>query len=607
MAIEDNIVARNFDLTTDNWGVNFYGTINSTSVGGGGTIQFNTGGDLTLEPGSSIVSPGATVFLNTADSNSTQPGNLNFYGSIDLSGQAGGIVHFRALQNGLDDGVYMNFAGGRITGVSSVIAEAVLIETPSGGNITAQDTGSSSPWLNALTGYMNTALSTGGAGPTLQGQLNLVNSGAFQFLPGLEVRSTTGNLTLGSTWDLTSWRYNGAPGFLTLRAAGDLDIDYNLVDHPASSYSSLYYGSLVAPSWGMSLVSGADFTSSAPTAFNIGTGNLNIGQSGTGVTVYTQSAPLILAAGNNIIVNSGAAPVKPKYMISNTMSYNVATFSGPINVTAGNNVILNNGGVIESATGEIDVNAGGYLTLWDPNNPNYLGAIRTTGESPGSGSSMIQYWNYKNGGSIAINVKGAVNGYSQDETPLDLDGWDTYTKSQWSASYTDSSTSKSTEGLATMAGGNLTVVAGGSFTCQAGTFGAGNLDLFSGGDMNGRLLVYKGSAELNSMGNFGNLASTGNQYPIEEFNAQVHVFAQGEIDVGAIVNPTIARPYGPPSNDAYNWDLEYAPTTSVSLTASTEMSRSMVKTASIMAPISPIIRSARAFYPLLWRLRPGGI
>ncbi len=64
----DAIYASNVSLTAGNGSIDFSGTIDSTGLGSGGTIQFNSGGSLTLEAGSRITSPGATVFLNTADS-----------------------------------------------------------------------------------------------------------------------------------------------------------------------------------------------------------------------------------------------------------------------------------------------------------------------------------------------------------------------------------------------------------------------------------------------------------------------------------------------------------------------------------------------------------
>ena len=58
------------------------------------------------------------------------------------------------------------------------------------------------------------------------------------------------------------------------------------------------------------------------------------------------------------------------------------------------------------------------------------------------------------------------------------------------------------------------------------------------------------------MGNFGPRHTTP---PIELFAATLDVTAQGDINVGTIINPTIARPVGPPPLITSHWDLEYAP------------------------------------------------
>ena len=47
--------------------------------------------------------------------------------------------------------------------------------------------------------------------------------------PGLEL-DAAGDLLLASDFDLADWRYDGEPGFLTVRAAGDLSLQGNLSD-----------------------------------------------------------------------------------------------------------------------------------------------------------------------------------------------------------------------------------------------------------------------------------------------------------------------------------------------------------------------------------------
>ena len=54
-----------------------------------------------------------------------------------------------------------------------------------------------------------------------------------------------------------------------------------------------------------------------------------------------------------------------------------------------------------------------------------------------------------------------------------------------------------------MAGGSVYVRSGGGFNAQTGTFGQGDLQVYSGGDMMGRFLVNNGKGTLSAMGSFG--------------------------------------------------------------------------------------------------------
>ena len=95
-----------------------------------------------------------------------------------------------------------------------------------------------------------------------------------------------------------------------------------------------------------------------------------------------------------------------------------------------------------------------------------------------------------------------------------------------------------TEGIAAMAGGNVSVSAGGDFYSQVGTFGQGNLQVYSGGNMTGRFLVKDGTGVVSAMGNFGTPAQP--QF-IEMGASKVSVSAQGSVEIGAIVNPDLAE------------------------------------------------------------------
>ena len=113
-----------------------------------------------------------------------------------------------------------------------------------------------------------------------------------------------------------------------------------------------------------------------------------------------------------------------------------------------------------------------------------------------------------------------------------------------------------------MAGGNVSVKAGGSFNSQIGTFGQGNLQIYSGGDVSGRFYVKNGQGIISSLGNFG--SSTSPQL-IEMGWSNVSVAALGNVGVAAVENPNLALQ----STSVSSTSNGYAPFSSVSLTAVT--------------------------------------
>ena len=247
------------------------------------------GGEITLS------STGGTIYFNNGAS-------LNVSG--DGSGQ-GGSVYFRSSLNAGGTDVNMNLDGA-INGAKQIVAEGYQAYSYTG-DYTIAD-GDIAGWQNSIQTFMNTY------GTAIQTRLlsNLTLNGGsgsagFNLVPGLEI-DCTGNLTLNSNspWDLSTWRFglNSVPGMLTLRAGGDLLIEQNLTDAPTYMYNLL--STTAQPSWGMTLVAGADFKSANPTAVNVGAGNLTVGTADSGgVVVYSESGPIRLAAGNDVIVNSG--------------------------------------------------------------------------------------------------------------------------------------------------------------------------------------------------------------------------------------------------------------------------------------------------------------
>jgi hypothetical protein len=360
-------------------------------------------------------------------------------------------------------------------------------------------------------------------------------------------------------------------GALTLRASGNIVINNTLADAP--TVMSGLNSHTASPSWAFNLTAGADFSSANYLAVVQGQGDLTIAG---GAVVYTENAPIRFASGNDTVIGY-ASP--QSYMINSTIGYNLASYSGSIQGYVGRDLNIN-GGAIQTATGEININVGRDIDLGVSNGA--LGTIRTTGEDPTATGPSTNYWQYTNGGNINLEVGryvGNLNSSGQWVTALSSSKseWDNFTLvpvpgvsnprakndgiMQFSANYT-----AGTAGLATMGGGNLTVRTGGDFLAQAGTFGAGNLTIYSGGDIKGRFLSMDGQGQLNAMGNFG---SADERQQIELFASQMTVTAMGDIQIAAVLNPSLAsdNPQLDTVRSAYFENCTYTPNSSITLNA----------------------------------------
>jgi filamentous hemagglutinin family protein len=560
---DNTLTAKNIKLTADSGEINVSGTLDASGTQGGdvelyaqNNVEIN--GTINAQA-TSNAAQGGEVLLNSAAGFV----NVNTGSAINVSGGTGGdggILYLRAQRNGNDVNINLN---GTITGASAVYAEAVKSYTGSS---------FSSSWLTDASNYYNanTAIAR------LEDSAPAIAS-IFHFLPGIEV-DTSGDFTLGQSVDLTSYRYGGEPGVLTIRAAGNLNINANLVDHPTSRTSLT--PSNARDSWGINLVAGADLESADYMAINSsGTGNLTIADR---KVVYTESAPIRFASGGDTIIGRGQdSPLG--YMINSYMTYNLASYDGSIEGTVGGDLQIN-GGAIQTATGDIDINVVGNLSLTDETvrSKDTLGAIRTTGWS-GSVSKNIStnYSTYTDGGNINLSVGGNIGKETDMGTwttalannQWDYSNWNNRTSVlTWSANYGSATpVTNPTAGLATMGGGSLTVRTGGDFLAQAGTFGQndeGNLTIYAGGDIIGRFLNVKGSAEIHAMGNFG---SANNPQVIEVFDSQVNVTAQGDIDLATVLNPSLTAMLTAVAKQTYydlaSINIGYAEDARVTLTA----------------------------------------
>lgn len=604
------VAAKRVILTADGNDLNVYGKIDASGKDGGGRVELYAQNNVTLKNGGVINvsgtdagAAGGGVLLNAASGYV----DLQAGSTVNLPGNggAGGRLYLRALRNGNDVKIKID---GAIAGSSAVYAEAVRIYSyaaAGGKSITAADMGTATTGYQGDTNsYMANALDSSLAGSAMN-RLGQKAAGLnFTLMPGIEIRNTLGDLTLGADWDFSSksgssyvWRYgsdNSIPGVLTLRAAGNVNIANKLVDHPTAMASLT--SSTAQHSWSFNLAAGADMTANTASANYLsvkpGTGDLAIAAN---KLVYTENAVINFASGRDTTIGSGNAA---GYMINSDLKYNLASYNGDIRGYAGQDLIIG-GGAIQTATGNIDLTVERDVQL------NVSGsAIRTTGETTATAtkidqttvSLLQQYWTYAHGGNVTLTAGRYIGQWvsvSQAwQTFSDSNAWDAFTQIKFRSSPTiinygmfSANYTKGTSGIATMGGGNVYVRSGGDFLTQVGAFGTGgwdysgvisegsawkggNLSIYAGGDIDGRFLNMNGYGMISAMGNFGSSAAY-HQQQIELFNSKMNVAALGEIQIAAIANPTLVDPNKKNTNSgsAIVEFLTYTPDTSISLKA----------------------------------------
>ena len=181
----------------------------------------------------------------------------------------------------------------------------------------------------------------------------------MQIEPGEEIDNCLGSLELLSTWDLSTFRYNGVAGILTLRAAGNVNIDFgaSLTDgfrnrrlpwiHPLC----LPVGS---QSWSYQITAGALTLTSA---------NLGAVQS------HVLPPSLGPRAARSKWVTKTRFPPTGTLHLPATMTCEhvfpgtIRTGSGSISINAGDDVLLlNNLATIYTAGSQVDPTDGGLFT-----------------------------------------------------------------------------------------------------------------------------------------------------------------------------------------------------------------------------------------------------
>ena len=378
----------------------------------GGTIELAAGGNVTLAPGSLLDAHATSVAVDgygkPIDAENEASVEIDTVaGTLDLAGGTinvsvpgadavtglpfGGDVHLRAplIVNGSGDSLQVSSIGA-IIGATSVDLEAYKAFTPTGGIV---DNALVASIQSAFTGF-------GGVSPSIAGLANIPAS-LVHFRPGVEI-DYNGDITVEvmndanpndlpgtGGWDLSTWRYNNQPGYLTIRAAGNLTINSSLSDGFTGVSTYILSEQLAndndangnpivqttGPSWSYTLVSGADlraadvtqvessskllpyltpsgqtlykegnFTLAPDNYIRTGTGNITIAVGGNmmledalstvytaGVPVYPWAVPAI--SGGIFSVSMGNTPTYP---IANPINF--PTDGGNISIDVQGNI-----------------------------------------------------------------------------------------------------------------------------------------------------------------------------------------------------------------------------------------------------------------------------
>ncbi len=277
-----------FNLSADGGAINVTGEVNASGETGG-AITISAAGSVTLSPGALLTvaaqnfddaQQGGSVSLEAGSdingtASSTAYVNIKAGAKIDLSvanadpspGDLSGTLLLRAPQTAGNKDLQVDAINGTIIGASSIIVEGyeiynTALDTGNPGSIDDQE---ANVYANGQTFADNTA--------TITNRLLKNNAGLASVLrveAGAEIINPSGDLTLANTWDLSTFRFgpDNAPGVLTLRAAGNLILDFgaSLSDgfDAAKSTDGQQWDAPLLPtgahSWSYDLVAGADFS-----------------------------------------------------------------------------------------------------------------------------------------------------------------------------------------------------------------------------------------------------------------------------------------------------------------------------------------------------------
>ena len=543
LAVNDSIQSRDVSFSADSGSVIIAGSINASSELGG-NVELYALNDVEIQNTSSINARTLTdsEFVSSRILLSSRQGQVNLAGGaqidlqrefIDDAGvtqlESGGELYIRTSVIGND--VAIGEFASTITGSERVVVEAVQVINEGeqnfvNGTISAATQTSVASLANQFDSNDNIA--------GIEANLNALNADDLniEVTPGIELFSEN-DITVASRWDFSGLRFSGnnGAGVLTLRSAGNVNIDQSITDG--------FVGNTIQSgnTWSYNIVAGADATAAN----------------------FTQVSPELGVETGNIELAAGTGP--------NIQDFGFFT-----------SVIPGNPNVVRTGNGDIAVHAASDIIFGDNSNIYTVGSP-STGRVNSDGSIdapvvLAQLANLpylSNGGDLIISSGGNITGGSNDKYVNDFlfktgnilagvnpDGTTFSDSVGWTVN-----TTFFNYDIGALGGGNVSISTGGAINNVAvalpsigeqvggATFDESDVNVIGGGLLNisaqgdiagGTYYVGRGEANISTEGVFGDTEAVGDS--LAGGDTQFTITARQGATVGNIFNPTLL-PRGP--------------------------------------------------------------
>jgi filamentous hemagglutinin len=491
-----NLTANQIVLTADTGVIDIAGTLDAPSAGLRGSIGLFAGNGLTLESTAQLIANSTGTGDNSAAvGGEIELSTVNNYITLDsgsvisasgATASAGGTLLLRAPAVMSDGDVQIGKINSTVVGVAQEIIEPVLPTVVSSGDL-GQD-------MNQIESSVSSFLAASQASGLIAQRFPSSSTTSVLLEPGVVVTST-GSISNNESIDLYALQTGGqlgAPIDLTVRAAGSIYLWQSISDGiSGTTLSSTASSSL-------RFVAGADLSSANPLATMAGSNQSLTLESGT--QIRTGTGDIDLVASGNITIDQNASAYTLGEAAAPNVSVRLGSLVPIVFPKGGGNVIVNAGGSVIGS----DLSNTGSPSDWQARSS----ASTADGQLGFYGINVSAY--AQNPFSVATLGGGDVSiTAAQDVVDVSATAADTLSLSGTTQTHT--------------ASGGMTVVAGRDITT-------------------GQFFVADGIGTFNagrSIASTSGLASDPLGSIFELDDAQISAWAEGNITVSGVFNPTL--------------------------------------------------------------------